>query len=201
RRVDELLEPRELDDAVEALVDLALRHPEDAAVEVDVLPAGQLRVEPGPQLEQRRDLAVHRDAAPVRPVDPRHALEQRALARAVVADEAEGLALGHLERHAVERPELLVDGALEAAEDRRLERRVPLVDETEALGDVDDLDGGLTHRSTAPRRARARCAGTPGCRPRARRRPHRPWRPTASGSGSAGGRARRGRRRRTRPSG
>ena len=57
RRVDELLEAGEVDDVVEACVELLLRQAEDRAVEVDVLPARQLGVEAGAELEQRRDLA------------------------------------------------------------------------------------------------------------------------------------------------
>ena len=58
RRVDEVFEPGELDDVVDDRVDLASRQPEDRAVEVDVLAAGQLGVEAGAELEQRRDAAV-----------------------------------------------------------------------------------------------------------------------------------------------
>ena len=55
RRVDELLEPGELDDVVEAGGDLLLRQPEDGAVEEDVLAAAELGMEAGAELEQGRD--------------------------------------------------------------------------------------------------------------------------------------------------
>ena len=55
RRVHEPLEPGEGDDLVEPLADLASGHPEDRPVEVGVLEAGQLAVEPGADLEQRTD--------------------------------------------------------------------------------------------------------------------------------------------------
>ena len=71
----------------------ALAEPEDRAVEVDVLAARELRVEPGAELEQRGHAAVDADGAVVGPVDAGQALEQRALARAVVADDPEGRAL------------------------------------------------------------------------------------------------------------
>ena len=58
RRVDELLQLGELDDLVEALLDLALGEAEHDAVDEDVLAAGDLRVEPGAELDQRRDAAV-----------------------------------------------------------------------------------------------------------------------------------------------
>ncbi len=57
RRVDEPLEAGELDDVVEPAVDLALAQPQDRSVQVDVLAAGELGVEPGAQLEQSGHLA------------------------------------------------------------------------------------------------------------------------------------------------
>ena len=110
RGVDEALEPGELDDVVEAPVELGLGEPEDRAVEVDVLPPGQLGVEAGAELEQRRHLAARAAAALVGLEDPGQALQQRALARAVGADEAVRDALGDLERDVAQRPELLVAG-------------------------------------------------------------------------------------------
>ena len=66
---------------------------------------GQLRVEAGADLEQRADPPV--DLGPSRAGlgDPRQDLEQRALAGAVAADDAEGLALLDLERHVAQGPE------------------------------------------------------------------------------------------------
>ena len=58
--------------------------------------------------------------------DAGHALEQRALARAVAADDAVGAALRHRERHAAQRLERLVGLQIAqqaAAEQRRLQRR------------------------------------------------------------------------------
>ena len=58
RRVDELLQLGELDDLVEALLNLALRQAEHDAVDEDVLAAGDLRMEPGAELDERRDPAA-----------------------------------------------------------------------------------------------------------------------------------------------
>ena len=55
RCVDEPLDAGELDDVVEAPLDLPALHPEDRTVEVDVLAAGQLLVEARPDLEQAAD--------------------------------------------------------------------------------------------------------------------------------------------------
>ena len=60
RRVDELPQLRELDDLVEAPLDLALRQAEHDAVDEDVLAAGDLRVEAGAELDERRNATVAR---------------------------------------------------------------------------------------------------------------------------------------------
>ena len=58
RRVDELAQLGEVDDLVEALLDLALGEAEHDAVDEDVLAAGDLRMKAGAELDQRRDAAV-----------------------------------------------------------------------------------------------------------------------------------------------
>jgi len=82
------------------------------------------------------------DAAAVEPVDAGHALEQRALARAVASHDAEELAVGDVEGDVVERDELLHRAAPEGVEDRLLERVDPLGRDAERLGDAVDRDGG-----------------------------------------------------------
>ena len=65
RRVDEL--PRRSEKATissNLRVDLALAHAEDGAVEIDVLAAGELRVEAGADLQQTGDLALDRARGP-----------------------------------------------------------------------------------------------------------------------------------------
>ena len=76
--------------------------------------------------------------------DPGEALEQRALARPVGADDAERRPGRHLERDVLERPELLVAGAA-ALEDRRLQVLVALVVEPVALPERVDGHGGVGH--------------------------------------------------------
>ena len=87
--VDEVLELRERDDLVEALADVRALQPEDRAVEEDVLASGEVGMEAGAELEQRADPAADVDAALGRLDDPGDDAQQRALARAVAADEAE----------------------------------------------------------------------------------------------------------------
>src|SRR5207245_4405157 len=87
RLVDEALKAGEADDVVEAGGEVALREAEDGAVEEDVLPAGQLRMEPRPQLEQRRHLAAGPNATLVRAEDLGDAFQQPRLARTALADQ------------------------------------------------------------------------------------------------------------------
>src|SRR3989304_5663126 len=61
RRVEELLDLREGDNLVEAARDLLPPHPEDRAVQEDVLAARQLRMEPRADFEQAADAAVEPD--------------------------------------------------------------------------------------------------------------------------------------------
>ena len=84
------------------------------------------------------------------------ALEEGRLARAVVAQQGEGLALGHLERHVVERVEDLVGVAADADHPLLGRLRLLLVD-LERLGDVLDRDGRLAHTCTAIRSPRRSC--------------------------------------------
>ena len=63
RQVDELLELRERDDLVHHLAHPRTRQAVDRAVEVDVLAAGEVRMEAGAELEQRRDAPARLDAA------------------------------------------------------------------------------------------------------------------------------------------
>ena len=90
--VDELLEPGELDDLVEAATDLLLGEPEDDAVDVDVLASAELGMEPGAQLDEGGHAALRRDATDVGPVDPGDDPDQRALAGPVPADDPQGRA-------------------------------------------------------------------------------------------------------------
>ena len=78
---------------VEALLDLSALHAEDRPVQIDVLAAGELRVEARSDLEQAADAAANLDAARGRRGDAREDLEQRRLAGAVSPDDAEHLAL------------------------------------------------------------------------------------------------------------
>ena len=106
-RVEELGDAREVHDLGQLLLDLLPLHAEDRAVQVDVLATRELGVEPGPDLEQAPDATTDLRAALRRRGDPGQDLEKRRLAGAVPADQAEHLALLHLEGDVPERPDVL----------------------------------------------------------------------------------------------
>lgn len=160
RGIEELLDTGEIDDLVELALDLGSGHAEDRAVQVDVLPAGQLGMESSADLEQAGDAAMDLDAAGRRFGDPAQDLEQGRLAGAVAADDADAVTLFDLEIDVLERPELLDLGDLAV---RRKRMTDPLADPSEfvhqdvaqgriallflvadqvLLGQAFDLDGG-----------------------------------------------------------
>ena len=107
RRVDELGDPGECDDLVEALVDLAPRDPQDGRVDVDVLAAGQDRTESGPERDQGLHAPPDGHAPLVWSDQPVKDPEERGFPRAVWTDEAKCLALIEVERRLPHRPELV----------------------------------------------------------------------------------------------
>src|SRR5690242_9102600 len=89
RRVDELPQLSEFNDTVELSVDLATSHPENRAVQINVFAPGQLGMKTRSDFNQRREPSVDHDLAVSWRRDPRKELQDRALAGAVVADDAE----------------------------------------------------------------------------------------------------------------
>ena len=87
-----LLDLGERDDLVELAVDLGAPHAEDRAIEVDVFPPGQLRVEARADFEERADASVDLGDAEGRLGDARQDLQERALPGAVAADDADDFA-------------------------------------------------------------------------------------------------------------
>src|SRR4029453_17905191 len=146
--VDERLELGEGDDVVEVALGLAAAQAEDGRVQVDVLAAGELAVEPGPQLQQGRDPAPDLDRAGGRGEDPRQHLEQGRLARAVGPDQAHGLAGANFQLHVLEGPERL-RGGLTVQQQPLLEAGGPLVVELEALAPPGGDDRRCGHYSSS----------------------------------------------------
>jgi hypothetical protein len=126
RRVDELLDLRKRHDLVELALDLDTAHAQDGSVQVDVLAAGQLGMKPRADLEKRPYAPVNLGKPPRRLRDPRQDLQQRALTRAVGADDPHDLARANLEVHVPKRQQQVVAfGTVAAAEhsDRRRDQR------------------------------------------------------------------------------
>ena len=173
RRVDELLEPGELDDLVEAARDLALGEPEDRAVQEDVLAAAQLRVEAGAELEERRDTTAH-----VTPPRSGCRMPARHLSIVLLPDP-----LGPMTPNvdpvgtSNDTPFNAQNSsyrARRAAQDRRLQILISLVIEPEALPDGVDGHGDLGHAVSSLADAERRT-----------NHPHRPVDSAATGTMSA----------------
>src|SRR5262249_12485873 len=141
----------------------------------------ELGLEAGTELEQRRQSAPRDDLAGGGSQDPGHALQQRRLAGAVVSEEPDRRALGHLEVDVAERPELLRRRPSET-DDPFLQRRVSLVREQESLRDAPDADRGGHRRLRAPRRSRLRRDRTRRARRRTGPTPPRAPAPSARGT-------------------
>jgi hypothetical protein len=144
-------------------------------------------MEAGADLEQARHPAPDRDPSLGRLGDPRQDLEQRRLAGAVVADDADHLAALDLEVDVAQRPELLDDVALDhgaaaqhvgalaqriakAARYHVDEHRAVLgaMADDEFLAELLGADGDVGHVRSC-RRRRVRCGGRtapprPACR-------------------------------------
>ena len=154
RLIDETLDAGEVYDRVQLGVDLLLAHAQDRAVEVDVLAARQLGVEAGADLKHGGHASRRGDCSPVRGEDLRDALEQRRLARTVVSEQAEGLALRDLEGDVVKGPELLELRA-RTLQERTLEGLVAVLVDAEALGDALHRNR-VRHQSSSTIRAEKR---------------------------------------------
>src|SRR5580700_1171635 len=101
-RIEKPLDLGESDDLIELTPYLRAAHPEDRAVEKDILAPGQFGMKAGADLEQAGDPAAQGDAPLGRLGYAGQDLEQRALAGAVPANDAEDLALAHLEVNILE---------------------------------------------------------------------------------------------------
>src|SRR5262249_35103932 len=149
--------------------------PEDGAVEINVLASCEVGMEACAELEERADSTAHRNAARGRLDDRRDDAEQRALARAVAADEGERAPGRDRERDIAQRPHIRRARAIAQEHDALQRPRAALVD-AEAAGQVFDDDLALRHSrsfliitASSPYRAH----GTAGARPRSRRRASR----------------------------
>src|SRR5262249_24056533 len=109
-RVEELLDLGEGDDLVELSRAPRPPHAQDRAVQHHVTAPGELRVEPGPDLEEARHAPTQMDPPRGRLGDPAEDLQEGRLAGAIPADQPEPVTLAQLERDVAERPEVLSAG-------------------------------------------------------------------------------------------
>src|SRR5262249_45947209 len=111
----------------------------------DVLASGEIEVKAGAELEQRADPPTGDDPAGGRLEDAGDQLEERRLAGAVPADQAERLPRRDLERHIAQSPDV-ARGRPAARDDRVLQRPVRPLGDPEALRDaIDDDPAGGGH--------------------------------------------------------
>ena len=141
-QVGEVLEFGELDHRVQPVAALLRGQAHHHAVEDDVFTRGQLLVEADAELDEGGEPAGHLDPAGVGAVDAGEQLQQRALAGAVAADDAEELALADLEGDPVEGAQLAVVARGERVDGALFQRVDPLGRDAEGLVQVFDPDRG-----------------------------------------------------------
>src|ERR1035437_2276217 len=105
-RIDEVAQPREVNDSLHGRVNLLAAQAQDGAVKPDVLAAGEIGVKARPELQQRRNPPIDDDCATGRTVDARQNLERRRLAGPVLTHETERAAALDVEGRIPQRPEL-----------------------------------------------------------------------------------------------
>ena len=88
------------------LDDLGARHAQNGAVEEDVLPSGEFLMKSGADLQEARDPAIDADSTLGGNGDAAQNFQQRALAGAVAADDADHFALLDAERNILQGPKV-----------------------------------------------------------------------------------------------
>ena len=110
--VDEFADIGEVDDGLLALQHVAFGVAHQQAVEQDVLPAREFVMESRAQFDQRRQRAIDGDRTFGRPVDAGDNFQQRALARSIASNDADGLPMGYVKRYILDRLEIVIAGAV-----------------------------------------------------------------------------------------
>ena len=145
RRVEEAFHAGERGDLVEARAHVAAGHAEDRPAEEHVLSSCEFVVEACADVEQRAQPSAHAGHPGRRRRDPREDPQQRGLACAVAADDADQLTTADRERHILQGPEVLALGGTAPAHPVRddlgqqLRPRGPA--SPVALAQPGDLDG------------------------------------------------------------
>src|SRR5690606_10215416 len=123
-------------------LNLLLLQAENRAVEINILPAGQVLMEARAQLQQRADATAHRNPALGGPQNPGDELQRRALATTVAADDAQAFAPVKVEAEVTHCPKLLFRAPLHTKErNYRLQHGArPFRGHLEALADPFEAD-------------------------------------------------------------
>ena len=176
RGVDELLHFGKGHDFVELPVDFGPAHAQDGAAQVDVLPAGQLRVKARAHFQQGTHAAVKFRVALGGPGDPGENLEQGGLARTVVADDAHHFPGADLETDVLQGP----DGGPVSAAAQAVGQKVPQGAVVQPGGLADAILLGQVHHTEGQRHGvhpswlrACRAASNRGFRARALRKSRR----------------------------
>ena len=144
-------------------LDLLAAQTHDGGIQEGVLAAGELGIEAGPKLQQGRHPSAQSHAAGGRGHGSGDDLQQGALARAVLAHDAEGGALFDLEADFPQGPEVLVVAA--PRKDQLLQPGRGLGVDAVVLGNVIDGDG--IHGQIAGTGKGGRASGLAGAAPAA----------------------------------
>ena len=94
--IHEFAQLGKIDDFVVHGCYLVMREAEKRAIQKNVLPAGQFRIETHAKLDERHQLALNIHTAVFRHIDSRDDFQQGGLARAISSHDAEEIALMHL---------------------------------------------------------------------------------------------------------
>ena len=144
------------------------RHAIQGQLHADVLPAGLLRAENSPLIDAADFVGRQADRAGGGEDDPRHEVHQRALASAVVTDDADHLAGIDPQVDVLQRPKLSVAEPLPGGQPAQLAKRVGggvaetgLGPERVALRNLLHVEEGSCHGAT-PTSVRRRAGGRSG---------------------------------------
>ena len=154
--VDEVLEFRELDDVLDALLGFVVAKAVEAGVEEDIFVAAELGMEADAELDEGGDAASGDDLALAGLQDAGDDLQQGALAGAVVPQQTQSLALLDAQVDVIQGEEMLAALALalmKEGEEAGLEAHGAVMAEDEFLADMLDEDGGGHQRSSTRCRA------------------------------------------------
>src|SRR6185369_7069406 len=105
RRIEKFFGLCKGDDLVKLSLDLSPLHAENCAIQENVFPSSQLRVETGSHFQQTTDTTVQSNSTFCRPGDLREYLEKRRLTRTIASDYSNNFSRRYLKTYIIERPD------------------------------------------------------------------------------------------------